>query len=70
MDGAIRARDGFNGGARVIGAALAMARKIEDVETWPDRIAKVTPAQVLAAAKHVFQENQSVTGILLPKPTS
>ncbi len=26
--------------------------------------------QVLAAAKHVFQEHQSVTGILLPKPTS
>jgi|GEM_PF-3628476 len=30
----------------------------------------VTPDQVLAAAKHVLQERQSVTGILLPKPTS
>ncbi len=70
VDGAILARDSFNGGARALGAALAMGRTIDDVESWPDRVAQVTPEQVLAAAKHVFQEHQSVTGILLPKPTS
>ena len=69
-DSAILGRDSFNGGARVLGAALAMGRAIDDVESWPERIGAVTPEQVLAAAKHVFKENQSVTGILLPKPTS
>lgn len=70
QDSAILARDSFNAGARTIGAALAMGRTIDDVESWPDRIGAVTPQQVLEAAKHVFKENQSVTGILLPKPTS
>jgi zinc protease len=70
QDSSILARDSFNSGTRVLGAALAMGRTIEDVESWPERIGAVTPDQVLAAARHVFKEHQSVTGILLPKPTS
>ncbi|MCC6470821.1 MAG: insulinase family protein [Alphaproteobacteria bacterium] len=70
QDSSVLGRDSFNGGARIIGAALAMGRTVDDVEAWPERIGAVTPEQVLAAARHVFKENQSVTGILLPKPTS
>jgi len=70
QDSAVLARDSFNAGARTLGAALAMGRTIDDVESWPDRIGAVTPAQVLEAARFVFKEHQSVTGILLPKPTS
>jgi len=70
QDAAILGRDSFNGGARTLGAALAMGRTIEDVESWPDRIGAVTAEQVNAAARHVLVERQSVTGVLLPKPTS
>ncbi|MCK6449486.1 MAG: insulinase family protein [Alphaproteobacteria bacterium] len=70
QDAAILGRDSFNGGARTLGAALAMGRTVEDVETWPDRIGAVTVEQVNAAARHVLVERQSVTGILRPKPTS
>jgi zinc protease len=70
QDSAILARDSISSATRVLGAALAMGRTIEDVESWPERIGAVTPEQVLAAARHVFKDHQSVTGILLPKPTS
>ncbi len=70
QDAAILGRDSFNGGARTLGAALAMGRTVDDVESWPDRIGAVTVEQVAAAARHVLVERQSVTGILLPKPTS
>ena len=70
QDAAKLARDGYTAGARLFGEALSMGRTVEDVEQWPERIGKVTPEQVLAAAKHVLREHQSVTAILLPKPTS
>ncbi len=64
---AIYARDSIGGGARVIGSALAAGQTIADVEEWPERIAKVTAAQLNAAAKAVLVEKNSVTGLLLPK---
>jgi zinc protease len=70
QDAAKLARDSFTSGARLFGEALAMGRTIGDVEEWPERIGKVTPEQVLAAAKYVLRANQSVTAVLLPKPTS
>jgi zinc protease len=70
QDAAKLARDGYTAGARLFGEALSMGRTVEDVEQWPERIGKVTPEQVLAAAKHVLRAHQSVTAILLPKPTS
>jgi zinc protease len=65
-DGATFARDALSTGAQVLGAALAAGKTIEDVESWPDRIAAVTSAQVVTAAKAVLKENYSVTGVLLP----
>ena len=63
---AVYARDSLSGGARALGAALASGMTIDDVEEWPERIARVTPAQIQAAAKALFDNNRSVTGLLLP----
>lgn len=60
------ARDSLRQGAQVIGTALTTGQTIADAEAWPDRIQAVTVEQVNAAARHVFDINKSVTGILLP----
>jgi zinc protease len=64
---AIFARDSSRRGARVIGAALASGRTIEDVESWPERIAAVTVEQISAAARFVLREERSVSAYLLRK---
>ena len=65
-DAAIFARDSLSTGARILGRALAVGLKVEDVENWPERIAAVTREEVEAAARAVFKINSSVTAILLP----
>ena len=62
---AIYARDSLGAGARVLGAALAGGRTVEDVESWPDRIGAVTRADVDAAARAVIVAGRSVTSLLL-----
>lgn len=64
------ARDSLRGPAMALGAALAIGRGIEDVESWPKRIDAVTKDEVTAAARAVLRPEASVTAILLPKPTS
>jgi zinc protease len=64
------ARDNFGTAARVFGVALTSGGSIDEVESWPARIAEVTPEAVVAAAKHVFQGAFHVTSELLPKPQS
>ena len=66
---AVYARDSLQGGARALGAALAIGMTVEDVEAWPDRIGTVTVEQVNAAAKAVLKEGRSVTSLLLQKKT-
>jgi len=68
--GAIFARDDVLYPARLFGRILTSGGTIADIEEWPDRIAAVTPADVLEAAKAVFVERQSTTSILLPQPAS
>lgn len=63
---AIYARDSAVGGARTLGAALASGQAIADVESWPERIGAVTRKQIFAAARAIFQDKSSVTGMLLP----
>jgi zinc protease len=65
-EGAIFARDSLMGGARVVGAALAVGMELDAVEAWPARIRTVTPAQVTEAARLVFAR-PGVTGWLLPQ---
>lgn len=63
---AVFARDSLSGGARALGAALASGLSVDDVESWPDNIAAVTAKQINEAAKALFDNNRSVTGLLLP----
>ncbi|HUB97555.1 MAG TPA: pitrilysin family protein [Stellaceae bacterium] len=67
---AIYAQDGLGGPARIVGAALAIGRSLDDVESWPERIGAVTLAQVNEAARLVLHDDVAVTGVLLPQPTS
>ena len=60
------ARDSLQGPAYALGMALATGRSIDDVESWPDRIAAVTKEQVNAAARAVLGGEGGVTGRLLP----
>ena len=60
------ARDSYQTGARVIGAALASGSTLNDVQEWPKRIAAITPELVNEAAKAILREQRSVTGTLLP----
>jgi zinc protease len=67
---AIYARDSLDGPARVIGSALAAGRTLDEVETWPARIGRVSVDEVNAAARLVLHDETAVTGVLLPEPTS
>lgn len=70
LAGAVFARDSISTTARIFGSALTTGRAVEDVEAWPARIEAVTAAEVLAAARKVLDPRRSVTGYLLPKPTT
>lgn len=63
--GAIKARDGLMGPARLVGIELSIGLTLDEIQAWSDRIAAVTPADVMAAAHKVFQINTSATGELL-----
>ena len=67
---AVYARDSLGTAARIFGAALAIGLSVDDVESWTERVEAVTVDEVNAAARHVFHEERSVTGVLLPKPAS
>jgi len=68
--GAVFARDSVGASARIFGEALTTGGSVEDVEAWPERIGAVAAEDVLAAARKVLDLRRSVTGSLLPKPTS
>jgi len=67
---AIYARDGLDGPARIVGAALATGRSLEEVESRSERLGAVTVDEVNAAARLVIHDETAVTGVLLPEPTS
>ena len=54
--------------ARNYGFAIAVGRTIEDIESWPDRIRKVTAKDIKTIANKVLDPNMSVTGYLIPAP--
>ncbi|HJQ58870.1 MAG TPA: pitrilysin family protein [Vineibacter sp.] len=64
---AIYARDALSTGPRIYGSTLTTGGALADVEQWPARIGAVTAAQVLEAARAVFDEKRSVTSLLLPE---
>lgn len=65
---AVYALDSLSAAVRSFGVALTTGRTVEDVESWPDRIAAVTAEQVNAAAAYVLRPERSVTGRLRPAP--
>ena len=67
---AIYARDSLRTAPNIFGRALATGGSVAAVESWPERINAVTPEEINAAARAVLRANQSVTGVLLPEPTT
>ncbi|GGD06734.1 M16 family metallopeptidase [Aureimonas glaciei] len=61
-------RDSQTALARRYGAAISTGRTIADVDSYPDRIEKVTVETVAAVARKYLQPKRSVTGYLLPAP--
>ena len=54
--------------ARRYGWSLVVGRTLAQVDSWPGDIAKVTPAEVKAAAVAYLDLKRSVTGYLMPTP--
>jgi zinc protease len=52
--------------ANSYGQALVVGMTVEDVEDWPNRIARVTPAAVQDAAKNFLIRKEAVTGRVSP----
>lgn len=71
QDEAVFARDSVAGPAMIFGAALTTGSSVSDVESWAQDIAKITPAQIQAAAAKYLDDTRpwirpAVTGYLLP----
>jgi zinc protease len=66
----VYARDSAFTSARIVGAAMATGATLDEIQRWPEDVAAVTPADVMAAARAVFQGASQATGILLPEKTS
>ncbi len=63
---AIYAQDSLASGPRQYSAVLSTGGTVADVDAGPARIAAVTPADVLAAARDVLREDRAVTSVLTP----
>jgi zinc protease len=62
---AVYAHDSQQSMARWYGEALATGSSVADVESWPDRMRKVTAEQVREAARTWLEKQRSVTGYLV-----
>lgn len=68
---AVFARDSVAGPAMIFGVALSTGSSVADIENWTNDIAKITPADVKAAAIQYLSKDKPwirkpVTGYLLP----
>ena len=61
----IYARDNQASMARWYGSSLVTGSTVADIESWPDRIRKVTADEVREAARQWLQKQRSVTGYLV-----
>ncbi|MEE8172997.1 MAG: pitrilysin family protein [Alphaproteobacteria bacterium] len=66
QDAVVYALDSPQAVASIFGNALSVGLRVEDVESWPERVAAVTRQQIMAAARAVLRLELSVTGILMP----
>jgi len=63
---AIYSQDSLGSGPRIYAAALSTGGDVQEVDAWPQRIADVKVADVVAAARHVWREQGCVTSLLTP----
>ena len=63
---AIYAQDSLASGPRLYGAVLSTGGTMADIDAWPERIAAVTPAEVVAAAQSVWRDSGAVISLLTP----
>ena len=63
---AIYSQDSLASGPRLYGTMLSTGGTMADIDAWPERIAAVTPADVVAAAQLVWRDSGSVTSLLSP----
>ena len=69
QDSAVLILDSLSSPARTLGQALAIGLDIADVEEWPERMGKVSVAQVNEAAKRLFANEGVLNSYLLPEKT-
>lgn len=62
--GVVYARDSVRGAAQILGMMLAVGRSVEEIEAWPQRIEQVSAADVNRAARALFKDERSVTGLM------
>jgi zinc protease len=63
---AIYSQDSLASGPRLYGSLLATGGSIAEIDHWPQAIAAVRPDDVVAAARHVWRDDRSVTSLLTP----
>jgi zinc protease len=63
---AIYAQDSLASGPRLYGAVLSTGGTMADIDAWPERIAAVTPDEVVAAAQSVWRDSGAVISLLTP----
>jgi len=63
---AIYSQDSLASGPRLYGSLLATGSSIAEVDRWPQAIAAVRPDDVVAAARHVWRDDRSITSLLTP----
>ena len=64
---AIYSQDSLQSGPSIYGGALGVGGTVADIDAWPQRIAAVTPAAVVAAARHIWRADGLVTSVLTPQ---
>lgn len=65
----IYADDNIQGLARRYGEALTMGLTVQDVQDWPQVLQDVQPADVMAAARKLFDRKRAVTGWVMQSKT-
>ncbi|HKK96618.1 MAG TPA: pitrilysin family protein [Marivita sp.] len=60
----IYALDSSNSLARRYGAALTSGLTVEDVHAWPDILQSITPEEIVAVGREIFDRDNAVTGFL------
>ena len=67
LAGAIYSQDSLQSGPRIYGSVLGVGGTVADIDAWPQRIAAVTPAAIVAAARQVWRPEGLVTSVLTPQ---